>query len=254
MVVALNKNSGACHLRMPGVDGADVNLAGSETGQFYYVVFMTGDVKFELFELLPESERVVELQKLKVKNYHTGQVLYEQGDVSDLYFIFSGKVRIGIDGADGETAFFRYRVPGDFIGFYSALTGDGQPVTALAVEDTRIGLMPGQDFEELVLSHRPLCKFMLRRISKMLVAENLRIGDLILLEASRRLPAELLRRAAESGNVFEIPGRQELASRLGMTRETLSRHLSDLQKRGIIAIEIRKVKILDAKQLADLVG
>ena len=44
-----------------------------------------------------------------------------------------------------------------------------------------------------------------------------------------------------------------MASRLGMTRETLTRHLSDLQKRRIIAIEIRKVKILDLNQLADLV-
>jgi signal-transduction protein with cAMP-binding, CBS, and nucleotidyltransferase domain len=48
------------------------------------------DVKFDLFELLPESERLAEMQKLKLKNYHAGQVLYEQGDISDLYFIFSG--------------------------------------------------------------------------------------------------------------------------------------------------------------------
>lgn len=212
------------------------------------------DVKFALLELLPEPERTAELKKLKFRNYHAGQALYEQGDISDLYFIFSGKVRIGTDGADGETAFFRHRSAGDFIGFYSAFTGKGQPVTALAVEDTRIGLMAAAAFVEMVLSNRALSEYMLKRVSLMLVAETNRISDMILLEASRRVAAELVRRAAESGNIFEIPGRQELASRLGMKRETLARHLSDLQKRRIITIEIRKVEILDVEQLADLVG
>ncbi len=212
-----------------------------------------GDVKFELLELLPEPERLRELQKLKMLTYQPGQVFHERGEMSDIYFLFSGKVRIGIDDANGETAFFRYRVPGEMLGFFSVLSGKCQPLRAVAIEETRAGRMQGDDFMNLLLGNRELSKCMMRILAEILIAETNHAGDMILLEASRRVAADLLRRATERGNVFEIPGRPEMASRLGMTRETLTRHLSDLQKRRIIAIEIRKVKILDLNQLADLV-
>jgi CRP/FNR family transcriptional regulator, cyclic AMP receptor protein len=210
-------------------------------------------VKFELLELLPEPERLRELQKLKMLTYQPGQVFHERGEMSDIYFLFSGKVRIGIDDAHGETAFFRYRIPGEMLGFYSVLSGKCQPLRAVAIEETRAGRMQGEDFLNLLLMNPPLSKCMMRILAELLVAETNHSGDILLLEASRRVAAELLRRATEKGNVFEIPGRQEMASRLGMKRETLARHLSDLQKRGILVIEIRKVKIIDLKQLADLV-
>jgi CRP/FNR family transcriptional regulator, cyclic AMP receptor protein len=212
------------------------------------------DVKFELLELLPEPERLSELQKLKMLTYKPGQVFHERGEMSDIYFLFSGKVRIGIDNAHGESAFFRHRVAGEMLGFFSVLSGKCQPLKAVAVEETLAGRMQGEAFIKLLLANPRLSRCMMRMLAEMLVAETNHAGDMILLEAPRRVAAELLRRAAARGNVFEIPGREELASRIGMKRETLTRHLSELQKRGIIAIEIRKVEILDLEQLAEFAG
>ena len=173
--------------------------------------------------------------------------------MSDVYFLFSGNVRISIDEADGETAFFFYRIPGEMVGFFSVLTGEAQPLKAVAAEDVRAGRMRGADFREMVLSHRALCEYMLRRVTLQLCAETNHIRRLVLMKAPRRVASELLDRMARHGNVFEIPGRIEMASRLGMRSETLVRQLTDLQKRGLIALDGRKVKILDAKQLSDLV-
>jgi CRP/FNR family transcriptional regulator len=139
------------------------------------------------------------------------------------------------------------------VGFYSVITGQVQALRALAVEDTRAGRMSGGDFMEMVLSRRALSEYMLRRVTSTLWSEINRIRNLILLEASCRVAADLLERAAEAGHVFEIPERIELSSRLGMTRETLARHLSDFQKRGLISMDKRKVHILDKQQLTEMV-
>jgi CRP-like cAMP-binding protein len=211
-------------------------------------------VTFPLFELLPEAERTAELQKLKACHFSPGDSVHERGAMSDVYFLFSGKVRIGIDEADGETAFFRYRVPGDMLGFYSAISGKVQPLRAMAIEETRAGRMPAPDFMNMVLGNRALSECMLRLLAGIAVAETNHIRQLILLGAAPRVVVELMNcAAAAGGNIFEIPSRTEMASRLGMRSETLIRHLSDLQKRGLIALDGRLVKILDAKQLSELV-
>jgi len=70
---------------------------------------------------------------------------------------------------------------------------------------------------------------------------------------ARRPAAALLDYAAEAGSaVIPIPARAELASRLGMTRETLARHLSDLTKQGLIALDKNAIRVLDAERLTDL--
>jgi CRP/FNR family transcriptional regulator len=46
--------------------------------------------------------------------------------------------------------------------------------------------------------------------------------------------------------------RQDLANYLGMAVETLSRTLSHLQKKNIISVQRRGVKILDQEQLRRL--
>lgn len=59
-----------------------------------------------------------------------------------------------------------------------------------------------------------------------------------------------LQRGGESGSTFELPlTRQELASYLGMTLETVSRLISRLKKRGVIIVEGKHIEILSMREL-----
>src|SRR5580698_7655430 len=100
------------------------------------------DVKFALLELLPEPERAAELKKLKRCIFEAGECVHERGEMSDVYFLFKGKVRIGIDDAAGGSSFFNYRYAGEMIGFYSAFSGKPQALRAMATEETHAGRMP----------------------------------------------------------------------------------------------------------------
>jgi CRP-like cAMP-binding protein len=211
-------------------------------------------VKFPLFELLPESERPEAVAKLKTLKFGAGEVIYERGgDCTDAFFIFEGLIKIDSCGSRGEMAFFHHRKPGSMIGYYAAITGKIQSVTATAVQSSVVGRMPSADFMALILSRPETSEYMLKMVTGLLRSETNRIRHLIMLEAHCRVAAELLELVEETGStVVEVPERVELAARLGMTRETLARHLSALQKQGLIDIRKQRVYILDAVQLAGL--
>jgi CRP/FNR family transcriptional regulator, cyclic AMP receptor protein len=199
------------------------------------------DVKFPLLELLPTPKKSAVLDQLRMQKYGRGEMVYERaGDCKDVFFICDGRVRIDTHDPHGEVAYYHARGPGEMIGYYSAITGKPQAVTATAVRASRLGRLPASEF-------------MLQLVTEMLVSETKRIAHLITLPALPRVAAELLERAEVMGAVVEVPERVELAARLGMTRPTLAKRLSELRRRGIIRIEGNKIHVLDAKQLAELV-
>lgn len=210
-------------------------------------------VTFPLFELLPEDERQRQIARLKMEKYHTGKVIYERGgDCMDAFFIFEGRVRVDSSTAEGESVFFWYRRPGSMLGWWAAVGEKPQPVTATAADEVLLGRLKQSEFMDLVLSRRETSAWMLKFATQQLLAEANRIRCLMIMGARRRVAAELVGYASDSGsNVVEAPERIDLASRLGMTRETLSRILSELQKDGLIKIEGKKIRILDMNHLIE---
>jgi len=210
-------------------------------------------VTFPLFELLPEDERQRKISKLKMEKYRSGSAIFERGgDCTDTFFVFEGRIRIDTSNADGDTAFFYHRHPGQMIGWWASVTGMPHPNTATAVGDVVLGRLAAAEFMELVLGRRELSAWMLKFATSTLRAESNRIRYLTIMDAARRVAAGLLEYRTESGNtVVEVPERDELASRLGMTRETLARNLSDLQKRGLIKVSGQKIQILQLNKLIE---
>lgn len=214
------------------------------------------EVRFALFDLLPESERQNELRKLKMLRYGAGEVIYERrGDCMDVFFIFEGLVRVDSFALRGQTAFFHYRRPGQMVGYYAAMTGKSQPVTASAAQPALLGRMAAADFRGLVLSWPPLSAYMLQLGFEMLRRETDRLRQMILFDAPERIASELIACLEETGgSVVHIEDREEFAARLGMSRETLSRHLSQLQRRGLVMVKGHDIHILEAAQLAEMIS
>jgi len=216
---------------------------------------MQGNVKFPLLELLPEADRAAVMSRLKMQKFDAGQVVYERGVVCrDVFFIFEGKIRSEAQDLHGDIAFFNARGPGEIIGMYSAITDEPQPVTTAAVKKSSLGRLAGPEFMAMVLANRNISAFMLRLLASRLISEYKRITYLIVLDALRRVAAEILERSRVAGPVIEVPPRVDLAARLGMTRETLAKQLSELRRRELIRITGNKIHVLDTQKLADLVG
>ena len=86
-------------------------------------------------------------------------------------------------------------------------------------------------------------------------------GDLAFLDVGGRVAKKLLELAAAhgvqrpDGTLLELPLTQEgLANMVGVTRESVNRHLSTLRRQGVIAREGRRFLIRDPDGLRRYVG
>ncbi len=217
---------------------------------------MNKTVTFDLLELLPDGEKEHVIKTLIIQEYSIGETIYERGEnCTDAFFVFEGKVKECTFGPEGDMTLFFYKKAGEFFGYYSAITERPQTSTTIAVEKTILGRMSSRDFMSMILDQKELSSYMLKLVTGTLRSETNRITHLLVMDAPLRVVAAILDYVGETENTeINIPARAELASRLGMTRETLARHLSDLAKKGLIAIDKDRIHVLAADKLADLLN
>ena len=124
---------------------------------------------------------------------------------------------------------------------------------AEALEKTVVCVINSAELKNLMSKYPAIAFKVLEELSRRLTrAENL-IENISLHSVERRLADTLLSMADDKGEIELKMSRKDLASHLGMSRETLSRKLSSFQEEGYIElIGHRKVKILDEDALMDI--
>lgn len=215
---------------------------------------MTQPPAFALLSSLPTARQEAFIQALPRIRFDHDSVIFDRHDTTqDVYFILEGATKSVTYGPDGNMAYFKLRKAGDVFGYYSAISGEPRTARMIAVGQTVLGKMSGPDFMDMILSHRAMSAHMLQLVMALLRSETDRITTLITMDARERLAAELISLAA--GDVapsISLPSRNELAARLGMTRETLARHLSAFVQDGLIRLDKDRVQIIDAEGLQAL--
>jgi CRP/FNR family transcriptional regulator len=132
------------------------------------------------------------------------------------------------------------------------------PATAEAAEDSVVMVLQSRDMEELLLKQPVLAVKMLRLMGRRLRQAQLLIRDLALQDTYGRLAGLLLRfvrregKRTREGVILELElTRQEMASMIGTSRETVARILNRFQKEGILSLDRQRILILDEGKLRD---
>lgn len=186
-----------------------------------------------------------------------GQVLYHQGEVLRyIYAVRSGTIKSSFASADGRSQVFAFHMGGEVLGV-DAAGGGLHTTTAMALEDTRV----------CALAHAAVAlqPELLRGLNRLLGMEIKRAYRLTMLlsggSALERVAAFLIdlsqRYQAQgySPHDFNLRmTRADMASHLGMTLETVSRTLSQLQKTDQIQVAHRHIHIQDLAGLSHRYG
>lgn len=148
--------------------------------------------------------------------------------------------------------------PGGFVGELAAIAGPAAPPSAgiVALHRTRLCVLPGPAFLELVLASPLSAQRLLVTLAERVRAQNRRLLEYAALSTRHRLCAELLRlarpRPSEAGGGLVIsppPARPEIAARIGARREAVSRELAELGRLGLLAVGTRAIVLLDEAAL-----
>lgn len=181
-----------------------------------------------------------------VRSYPKNTVLTQEGDASDqLYVLLAGKLKIFLADDDGKEIVVDMLSPRQYFG-EMALDGASRSASVMTIEASKLAVIQRDHFKRF-LAENPEAAFTLI-VTLIRRARNLTrtIGNLALLDVYGRVARLLIDNASdESGQlvVTEKMSQQEIAQRIGSSREMVSRILSDLKEGGYVAIESGRIVI-----------
>jgi len=166
-----------------------------------------------------------------------------------LFLVASGRVQLYRTTREGRHFVIATLGPGSMFGEDSLLGGEGPDTYAVALEPCTIWTMPRQRALE-ISSTNALFGFGLMQAmgQRVMEAEN-RLEQMAYRTISARLAALLLELGDSDATGVVHATHQELADMLGTWRETVSKTLQDLRRRGLIASGRRHLKLLDREAL-----
>ncbi|MEW5763975.1 MAG: Crp/Fnr family transcriptional regulator [Acidobacteriota bacterium] len=189
------------------------------------------------------------------RRYEAGEVLFLAGDeAAGFFLVLTGQVKVSRFGADGREQVIHLLGPGQPCGEVPVFEGGAYPATASALGRVDSLFLARAAFLELAGRRPQILLGMLAILSRRLRALVDLVDDLSLKEVAARLARHLLALQREAGGdrVELETAKGTLASRLGMSPETLSRTLAKLQRQRLISVEGRTVRILDRPGLEGL--
>jgi len=165
-----------------------------------------------------------------------GAVLWPRGEEGEAASLLTEGRAIELAyGREGATLVFHTIAPGEFFG---DLAGSGADHSGAQVEALGEGAalhFAASVMVRLMESYPTVALAMARHLSARIAAMRRRMVETALLSATGRIAAELLRLAKSGeGTIRPVPVFSELALQVQSTRETVSRTVSSLEKRGIL--------------------
>lgn len=202
------------------------------------------------------SELVASLQRVTHKK---GSVIVSHEEPgTNLFILVDGKVKVVLYGASGREVILSLMKDGDFFGEMSLLDGEPRSANVVAMSDTELLVLERHDFIKWLTSHPAAVLGLLGELSKRLREADERIGSLALLDVYGRVARTFLdlgrkegKRVADGILITERPTQAEIAGLVGTSRETVSRAMSELSRRGYIRQQGRGVLLLGGLDLED---
>ncbi|HEX7155891.1 MAG TPA: fumarate/nitrate reduction transcriptional regulator Fnr [Burkholderiaceae bacterium] len=211
--------------------------------------------------LSPEDMARVEQLVATRRKVRRGDALFRSGDRFDsLYAVRLGFLKSTLMSSDGREQVTGFHMAGELVGL-DGISSETHTCDTVALEDTEVCVIPYQRIEEISAALPILQNHFRKVMSREIVREH---GVMLLLgsmHAEERLAAFLLNLSQR----FEARGysrsefvlrmtRAEIGSFLGLKLETVSRALSRFAQDGLIEVNQKHVRIVDAEGLRAMLG
>ena len=201
-----------------------------------------------LFRQLPIFSELddVALQRLVERSVPrtvgAGHVLFTAGEeCRGLYIIERGRVRIFRVSPEGREQVLHVEGPGRPVAELPLFDGGPYPASAVAMEESRLVFLPRADFEYLYRTHPDIAHAVIRGLGKRLrhlvhVTETLAFRD-VAARLAMLLADYAERRGTRGDDGVELTlerTQEELALEIGTARESVSRAMKQLRRKGLI--------------------
>jgi CRP/FNR family cyclic AMP-dependent transcriptional regulator len=199
-----------------------------------------------LAPLAPETLRAIASTGV-VRNYPKNAVLINEGDLGDsLYIVLSGRVKVYSSNAAGREVVIAFHGPGEYLGEMS-LDGSPRSASVVTLEPTTCALVTRASFREFILAYPEFALHLIEKLICRMRATTESVKSLALSDVYGRLVKLLLTLAVERDGKLIVPEKltqQDIAERVGASRDMISRLLKDLVAGGYLSVSDRTITVL----------
>lgn len=204
---------------------------------------------------------LVELFKTGTKlTYRKGEYVIRPGEQpSNIYFIEEGLVKAYNISKYGEENLLIIRKEHEIFPLIWALTGQEREIIYQAISPTTLWRIDREKYLDFLHSHPGAMLPILDMVTEMYRIHSERLLNLEYRTVRERLVSFLLTMSGrfgletEAGVVINVPLRQQdIASSINASRETASRALSALEKKGLISTKQFLITLKDVEALQNL--
>ncbi|MBP2240372.1 CRP/FNR family transcriptional regulator [Cytobacillus eiseniae] len=196
-----------------------------------------------------EREQMAEImQAVHPVTYKKNEMIYHADDQSDsLYIVSKGKIRIYRLSELGKEQLVRILQPGDFTGELALFQDSVHVNYAEAMVETNVCVIKRAELQSFLLKYPSISLKILTEFANRLEQSEKQTTRFATEKVETRIALFLAEWTDGNNGEFELPmSKKDLASYLGTTPETISRHLTILEERGYIKKKKHRIiEILD---------
>lgn len=197
-------------------------------------------------DVLSEAEVRALARRAVTRAFAKSTVVVSEGDRTDtLHIIVSGRVKIYVSDEKGKEIVLNYAGPGEYFGEL-VLDEGPRAATVMTLEPTRFLVVPKEDFRDFVANNPEFSLHLIRKLIRRVRVLTNDVKSLALMDVYGRVARMLLELAVERDGLLVIeerPTQQEMANRVGASREMISKIFGDLASGGYITVERDRITI-----------
>lgn len=223
---------------IPGIVGVPSNRwVGPATALFR---------KMPVFRALSEEELQRLVALVVPRTYPRGSIVFEEGDRLDaFYVIVQGKLKALRRSSSGKNLAVGVFSSGHTVGDWAIFDPIELYISLEALEDTVVISVRNHDLEHIIGNNPRVLKDIARVSVRRIRYLQDRLLDMVSCNAKDRVSRTLRLLARQFGAVIPLTHR-DIGEMAGTTRETATRVIAQLQKKGVLSTAVRgKIIILD---------
>lgn len=202
-----------------------------------------------LFSSLSDEQLRVLSPFVQMRSYPRSTFILRAGEETDaLYVILSGRVKVLIPDEEGHEVILTVMGPHEFFGEMGLLDDQPRSASVETLEQCDMLRFSKAGFMNCLKDNFELAMLVIRNLVRRLRDADRKIESLALIDVYGRVARLIIDMAEEIDGqwiVQRAPPKQEIAHMIGASREMVSRVVKDLQQKGLIRTEKRKIFILD---------
>lgn len=172
------------------------------------------------------------------RSFRANTVLITEGDAGDaLYIVLSGRIRTYASSADGRDVVLGDYGPGEYVGEL-ALDGQARSASVKTTEATTCRVVQGAELRTFLAEHPDFALHLSQKLVRMVRRLTEQVKSLALQDVYGRMVNVLMELSDPHGEeriVREKLTQQDIADRVGSSREMVNRVLKDLTTGGYVS-------------------